>query len=73
MDVPDATPLPTKAPPTEAMVRSLRVLDKLSMDGKKHLVGALAKTAASDGRIDERELAILRGVCNALHCPIPPV
>jgi uncharacterized tellurite resistance protein B-like protein len=43
------------------------------MDSKKSLVGALAKTAASDGRIDEREMAILRGVCNALHCPIPPV
>jgi uncharacterized tellurite resistance protein B-like protein len=73
MDVPAATPLPTSAPAIEALVRSLRVLDKLTMSRKKHLVGALASSAASDGRIDERELAILRGVCNALHCPIPPV
>ena len=73
MDVPETTPLPTRAPPIEALVRSVRVLDKLTMGRKKHLVGALASAAASDGRIDERELAILRGVCNALHCPIPPI
>jgi Zn-dependent protease with chaperone function/uncharacterized tellurite resistance protein B-like protein len=73
MAVPDATPLPTNAPAIEALVRSLRVLDRLAMSGKKHLIGALASAAASDGRINERELAILRGVCNALHCPIPPV
>ena len=73
LDVPDTTPLPTKAPPIEALVRSMHVLDNLPMVAKKQLVDALARSAASDGRIEERELAMLRGVCNALHCPIPPV
>jgi Zn-dependent protease with chaperone function/uncharacterized tellurite resistance protein B-like protein len=68
-----ATPLPTKSPPVEALVRSVRTLDKLRMRDKKRLVDALAKCAASDGRIAEREIAILRGVCGALHCPIPPI
>ncbi|MGI9263516.1 MAG: M48 family metallopeptidase [Gammaproteobacteria bacterium] len=71
--VPAATPLPTKVPPVEALVRSVRTLDKLRMRDKKRLIDALAKCAASDGRIAEREVAILRGVCGGLHCPVPPV
>jgi Zn-dependent protease with chaperone function/uncharacterized tellurite resistance protein B-like protein len=71
--VPDTTPLPTRPPPAEALRRSLLVLDRIAVKSKKALIEALVVSASSDGRISQREFALLRGICSALHCPLPPL
>jgi len=64
--------LPDDAQDFDKIPEALAVLDTLSPHLKRRLVAGLAAAAASDGRIVGREAEILRAVCSALHCPIPP-
>ncbi|HEY6027133.1 MAG TPA: hypothetical protein VIV09_09575, partial [Pseudolabrys sp.] len=48
-------------------------LDALEPLGKEVLVEAITATISHDGRIDIAEAELLRTICSALHCPLPPM
>ncbi len=48
-------------------------LDRLAPAAKEALVEALARTIGHDGRLAVNEAELLRAVCAALHCPLPPL
>lgn len=48
-------------------------LDALMPVAKEQLVEALLRTVAHDGRMTAQEAELLRAVCAALHCPLPPL
>jgi len=58
---------------TEAMDRSLLVLDRLPPLVKMELVDALGRTVLHDGQVTLAESELLRVVCAMLHCPLPPL
>jgi Zn-dependent protease with chaperone function len=52
--------------------RSLRRLAQLAPRLKRDLVRAISVTTAYDRRVDVAEAELLRAVCDALDCPVPP-
>jgi hypothetical protein len=65
--------LPSTAEAAETLGRATDTLDGLAPPAKKRIVSALAAAAASDNEIAGPELAMLRAICSALHCPVPPL
>jgi len=64
------------APPKEwaaALDRALPVLDQLQPTGKELVVRGLTRAISEDGAVTVAEAELLRVVCAALHCPLPPV
>jgi Zn-dependent protease with chaperone function len=53
--------------------RALPKLDRLAPAGKELLVQGLIRAIAADGVVTVREAELLRTVCAALHCPLPPL
>ncbi|MFN9737085.1 MAG: M48 family metalloprotease [Pseudomonadota bacterium] len=69
------TGAPGYAPPAawaEALDRVWPALDRLNPASKALLVEGLARTVTHDGRCALSEAELLRTVCAALHCPLPP-
>ena len=56
-----------------ALDRALKRLDLLVPAAKEQLVEALVKTIAHDQRLTVEEAELLRAICAALHCPLPPL
>jgi Zn-dependent protease with chaperone function len=56
-----------------ALDRALKVLDQLMPAAKEQLVEALVRTIAHDQRLTIDEAELLRAICAALHCPLPPL
>jgi Zn-dependent protease with chaperone function len=56
-----------------ALDRALRCLDRLLPAAKEQLVEALVKTIAHDQRLTIQEAELLRAICAAIHCPLPPL
>jgi hypothetical protein len=56
-----------------AMDGALRCLDRLAAQDKSRLIEGLAATVALDGTVTVSEGELLRAVCAALHCPLPPL
>jgi hypothetical protein len=52
---------------------ALGKLDELQPAAKEQLVEALVKTIANDLKLTIAEAELLRTVCAALHCPLPPL
>ena len=52
---------------------SLRRLEKLHPFAKKAVIEGLVKTIAHDETLNVAEAELLRTVCAALHCPLPPL
>jgi len=48
-------------------------LDALEPLAKEMLVEAITATISHDGKIDVTEGELLRTICAALHCPLPPI
>lgn len=48
-------------------------LDQLNLQSKEMLIEALVRTMAFDGAIAVAEAEVLRTICAALHCPLPPM
>ncbi|HEY1141078.1 MAG TPA: M48 family metallopeptidase [Lysobacter sp.] len=48
-------------------------LDALEPLAKEMLVEAITATISHDGKIDVAEAELLRTICAALHCPLPPM
>lgn len=64
------------APPDDwagALDRALPRLDRLSPAGKELVVGALVRAISEDGAVSVAEAELLRTICAALHCPLPPL
>jgi Zn-dependent protease with chaperone function len=59
--------------PIAALDASLPELDRLDPAGKQLLIEAMVRTMDHDGEIAIAEAEILRTVCAALHCPVPPL
>jgi hypothetical protein len=56
-----------------ALDRALKCLDRLVPAAKEQLVEALVKTIALDQRLTVEEGELLRAICAAIHCPLPPL
>jgi Zn-dependent protease with chaperone function len=68
--------IPVYAPPAEwaaAMDRALARLDLLAPAGKELVVRGLAQAIGADGVITVSEAELLRTICAAMHCPLPPM
>ncbi len=64
------------APPSEwssALDRALPKLDRLAPAGKELVVRGLTCAVAADGMVSVAESELLRTICAALHCPLPPL
>ena len=64
------------APPTDwhgALDGALATLDRLAPAGKELLVAAITRAISDDGRVEIAESELLRIVCAAMHCPLPPI
>ena len=72
--LPDAT-LPYAAPSDwiEALDRALAKLDLLAPAGKELVVRGLTRAISEDGQVTVAESEMLRTICAALHCPLPPL
>ncbi len=55
-----------------AVDHALERLDGLKPMFKQALLEALIRTMSHDGRITLEEVELLRAICAALHCPMPP-
>jgi Zn-dependent protease with chaperone function len=63
-------------PPREwalALDRALPRLDLLVPAGKEMVVRGLTQAISADGMVSVNEAELLRTVCAALHCPLPPL
>jgi Zn-dependent protease with chaperone function len=72
--------LPMRRPPyleiedwPQRLADALRKLEKLQLFAKKAVIEGLAKTVAHDDVLNVSEAELLRTVCAALHCPLPPL
>jgi hypothetical protein len=64
------------APPTDGVLALDAVwepLDALDPLAKQVMVEAITAAASHDGRITVAEAELLRTICGALHCPLPPM
>ncbi|MBA8889777.1 Zn-dependent protease with chaperone function [Dokdonella fugitiva] len=64
------------APPSAwmaALDRALPRLDRLGAAGKELVVGGLTRAISADGTVSVAEAELLRTICAALHCPLPPL
>jgi Zn-dependent protease with chaperone function len=64
------------APPSDwvgALDRALPKLDRLGAAGKELVVAALTRAISADGVVSVAEAELLRTICAALHCPLPPL
>ncbi|HVF34071.1 MAG TPA: peptidase M48 Ste24p, partial [Candidatus Saccharimonadia bacterium] len=71
--LPTSPPYAPPADPIAALDAALPELDRLDPAGKELLIEALLRTSGHDGRIAPGEAELLRTVCAALHCPMPPL
>ncbi|MEP6483922.1 MAG: M48 family metallopeptidase [Rudaea sp.] len=55
-----------------ALDRALPKLDQLMPAGKEMLVRGLTQAISADGVVTVVEAELLRTICAALHCPLPP-
>ncbi|WP_018971473.1 M48 family metallopeptidase [Rudaea cellulosilytica] len=64
------------APPEDfvrALDAALPKLDRLVPAGKELLVRGLTRAVGADGMVSVSEAELLRTICAALHCPLPPL
>lgn len=67
---------PDYSPPSDwaqALDRALPKLDLLAPAGKELVVRGLTHAISADGMVSVSEAELLRTVCAALHCPLPPI
>ena len=55
-----------------ALDKALPKLDQLLPAGKELLVRGLTQAISADGVVTVVEAEVLRAICAALHCPLPP-
>jgi hypothetical protein len=52
---------------------ALTQLDRLQPAGKEMLIEAMVRTVTHDHTLTIEEAELLRAICAALHCPLPPL
>lgn len=57
----------------QALDVALARLDRISPPGKELVVRGLTRAIRDDGQVTVAESELLRVVCAALHCPLPPM
>ncbi len=57
----------------DALEDALQQLDGLRPRELEVLVGALGATVTHDRKVTLQEVELLRALCGALHCPVPPL
>ena len=57
----------------EILDRSLGALANLNSAGKQSMLKAVSEAITEDGKVTLREAELLRTVCAALQCPLPPL
>ncbi len=70
------TDVPTYQPSgdwQQALDRAFAQLNRLNPAGKQLLVEGLTRTLSLDNRVTLEEAELLRTICAALHCPLPPI
>jgi Zn-dependent protease with chaperone function len=65
--------LPPDACGLEALSKALDELARVAEKQLKRLVDACAATICADREVTVAEAELLRGVCDMLHCPMPPL
>ena len=55
-----------------ALDKALPKLDLLAPMGKELLIKGLTRAIGADGKVAVSEAELLRTICAALHCPLPP-
>jgi Zn-dependent protease with chaperone function len=68
----DIAPYTQRAEWMVALDRALPILDALTPAGKELLVRGLTAAIGADGKVSVTEAELLRTICAALHCPLPP-
>jgi Zn-dependent protease with chaperone function len=68
-----ALPYAVPADWAAALDRALPLLDRLAPAGKELVVTALVRSISADGRVCVAGAELLRTICAALHCPLPPL
>jgi Zn-dependent protease with chaperone function len=68
----DIAPYMQRAEWTVALDHALPILDALTPSGKELLVRGLTAAIGADGKVSVTEAELLRTICAALHCPLPP-
>ena len=68
----DIAPYMQRAEWTAALDCALPILDALTPAGKELLVRGLTAAIGADGKVSVTEAELLRIICAALHCPLPP-
>jgi len=58
---------------TTALDTALVALDELRLPDLEALVGALGVVATHDQQVTLEQFELLRALCGALHCPLPPL
>jgi Zn-dependent protease with chaperone function len=72
--LPDAIPeYAERSDWSAALDRALSRLDQLLPAGKELLVRGLTRAIGADGKVSVTEAELLRTICAALHCPLPPL
>ncbi|MGA8277815.1 MAG: M48 family metallopeptidase [Rhodanobacteraceae bacterium] len=56
-----------------ALDRALPRLDLLAPAGKELVVRGLTRAISADGEVTVAEAELLRTICAAIHCPLPPM
>jgi uncharacterized tellurite resistance protein B-like protein len=69
----DCKPTPPQRLSLAELDRSLKVLKRLKPQAKAQLTKACIACVVADGRIDQIEMELLRGVAATLSVPIPPL
>ena len=65
--------LPAEQCGLEALSRALDELSRVTEKQLRHLVAACAATICADREVTVAEAELLRGVCDMLDCPMPPL
>jgi hypothetical protein len=65
--------LPAKECGLVRLEKSLRQLAQVAPRHRRRLVDACAAAICADGRVNVQEAELLRGVCDLLDCPMPPL
>ena len=52
---------------------SLNILAEINSSGRQSLLRAISETITTDGKLTVAEAELLRTICAALHCPLPPI
>ena len=68
----DIAPFAQRSEWMVALDRALPILDALTPAGKELLVRGLTAAIGADGKVSVTEAELLRTICAALHCPLPP-